>query len=143
MQNTESEYINAETPHLVEDQVILTKNQKIADVVKYMKLKSMTVSDDKEIIVMSIYLGWQKITEAITSGFAPIYDCINFFDKHFPNYNYDEFVRSYTDKMLIADAVLDPKKYGHKDLTIEEVFSLDELEAKDFEETNRLEFTTK
>lgn len=141
MQNTGSEYELAEFPHSIENQPQLTKDEEIERAKFYMNLKSLRMSEDAEIIVLQLYIDSNVINGAIAGGFMPIYDCMTFFNEHFPNYNPKEFIREYTDRTLITDAMLNPEKYGHKELEIEDVFDLDEEEAAEYQRTKRLEFT--
>lgn len=143
MQKTESDYEFAEFPHSIENYTPMTRDEKVERAKFYINMKSLRLSDNSEINVLQLYIDSKVINGAISSGFMPIYDCMTFFKEHYPNYNPKEFIRGYTDRTLIADAMLDPEKYGHKELTMEEMFDLTEEESAHYEETKRLEITTK
>jgi len=113
-------------PFLISDMYFDTEEE-TADGVRYLlDMKPIYVFDDAEKNAVELYMYNEIYLGLLDKRMVPIYDCIAFFEEHYPKYDYKKgVVQEIIQDALIQKALLDPKAHGAKDLSVEEIFGME------------------
>jgi hypothetical protein len=137
-------WINKEFPSLLEEQIELTLDEKCENVLEHLRMKPLfRLSDYLQSMgdsdpVLDIFKMSEVGFGLMMKRMMPIYEMTKFFDEHFPKYDYKDGIVKEIMGQSVTNTVMDnPESYGRKDLTLEEIFGIDEDEGKSDEQRGK------